>query len=258
MTTTPQPSFEPPAEQAADALTDSAVTDDAVADSGVADDAVPGDALPGRVPSGEAPDPGSAPVVSPEPLSEPLSEPLPEPLSEPLPEAPEHPRVDPEMARVEMFGEGGLDWQPVSPRLITTRTITLLAWLVPMLIAAVGAALLVSEWLWIAAAALLLLIVWGLWLIRRQVSAMSYLELSEDLVIRKGRLFRQVSSIPYGRLQYVDLQSGPLERKYGMATLQIFTASPSTSATLPGLPVEIAEQMRGRLMRRGEAQRAGL
>lgn len=232
MTTTPEPSFERPAPQAGDALSEAAARADAVA----------ADATLGPVLSSDAPYPLAAPAD----------------LPEPLPEAPEHPRVDPEMARVEMFGEGGLDWQPVSPRLITTRTITLLAWLVPILIAAVVAALLVSEWLWIAAAALLLVIVWGLWLIRRQVSAMTYLELSEDLVIRKGRLFRQVSSIPYGRLQYVDLQSGPLERKYGMATLQIFTASPSTSATLPGLPVEVAEQMRGRLMQRGEAQRAGL
>lgn len=182
----------------------------------------------------------------------------PQPAFEPLPETPEHPPVDPQMERVEMFEAGGLDWQPVSRRLITTRTITLLAWLVPMVVAAVVVAVVVTEWSWIAAAVLVVVIVWGLWLIRRQVSAMSYLELAEDLVIRKGRVFRQVSSIPYGRLQYVDLQSGPLERKYGMATLQIFTASPSTSATLPGLLIETAEQMRERLMQRGEAQRAGL
>lgn len=179
-------------------------------------------------------------------------------VPESLPEAPAHPGVDPQVRRVEMFEGGGLDWQPVSPRLITTRTITLLGWLVPMLVAAIAVAVLFSEWSWIPAGVLLVVIIWGLWLIRRQVSAMSYLELAEDLVIRKGRVFRQVSSIPYGRLQYVDLQSGPLERKYGMATLQIFTASPSTSATIPGLLIETAEQMRERLMQRGEAQRAGL
>ena len=175
-----------------------------------------------------------------------------------LPETPEHPSVAPDVGSVELFDGGGLDWQPVSRRLVTARTITLLAWLLPLTAAlAVGGALLTS-WLWVAALVLALVIVWGLWLIRRQVSAMSYIELSEDLVVRKGRLFRQVSSVPFGRLQYVDLQSGPLERKLGMATLQIFTASPSTSATLPGLPIETAERMRERLMLRGEAQRAGL
>ncbi|MDO5504643.1 MAG: PH domain-containing protein [Actinomycetia bacterium] len=151
-----------------------------------------------------------------------------------------------------------MDWQPVSDKLITARTIVLVAWLVPALAAATAAAVMLSTWFWIAAGLIAVLLVWGLWLIRRQVSAMSYIELTEDLVIRKGRVFRQVSSIPYGRLQYVDVQSGPLDRKYGMATLQIFTASPSTSATIPGLPIATAEEMRERLMARGEAQRAGL
>lgn len=197
-------------------------------------------------------------TTTPQPSFEPQAADAPRQEPESLPEAPEHPSVGPEVGRVEMFEGAGLDWQPVSRRLITTRTITLLGWLVPLLAAATAMALLFSDWLWVAAGAVLLVIVWALWLIRRQVSAMSYIELPEDLVIRKGRVFRQVSSIPYGRLQYVDLQSGPLERKYGMATLQIFTASPSTSATIPGLLIETAEQMRERLMQRGEAQRAGL
>ena len=160
--------------------------------------------------------------------------------------------------RVELFEGGGLDWQPVSSRLVTARAVTLLGFLVPLVVALAVAAVLLTAWLWIPAVVAVLAIVWGLWLIRRQVAAMSYVELSDDLVIRKGRLFRQVSSVPFGRLQYVDLQSGPLERKLGMATLQIFTASPSTSATVPGLPIETAERMRERLMQRGEAQRAGL
>ena len=176
----------------------------------------------------------------------------------PLPAASATPAVDPDLGRVELFDTGGLDWQPVSSRLVTARTVTLLAWLVPMTVAVALGAALFTSWLWVAAGVLVLVTVWGLWLIRRQVSAMSYIELSEDLVVRKGRLFRQVSSVPFGRLQYVDLQSGPLERKLGMATLQIFTASPSTSATIPGLPIETAERMRERLMLRGEAQRAGL
>ena len=206
-----------------------------------------------------------------EPVTDPVAETLPaapepvpapapetEPVAETLPAALEHPSVDEQLARVEMFGSGGLDWHAVSPSLATTRTITLVLWLVPLIIAAGIGAVLLTSWLWAAVAALVLVLIWGLWLIRRQVSAMSYLELAEDLVIRKGRLFRQVTSVPYGRLQYVDVQSGPLERKYGMATLQIFTASPSTSATLPGLLIATAEEMRERLMARGEAQRAGL
>ena len=181
-----------------------------------------------------------------------------EPQPPELPEAPEHPLVDDQLGHVELFDDGGLAWQPISRKLITARTIVLVGWLLPLLAAATAAAVLLSTWFWIGAGIVAAFLIWGLWLIRRQVSAMSYIELTEDLVIRKGRVFRQVSSIPYGRLQYVDVQSGPLDRKYGMATLQIFTASPSTSATIPGLPIATAEEMRERLMARGEAQRAGL
>jgi uncharacterized protein len=194
----------------------------------------------GAAPAGEPTDADSAPAAA------------------PLPETPVRPAVTGEVGRVELFDDGGLDWQRVSPRLVTTRTITLLAWLVPMVLVLGVGALALSRWLWVPTVVLLVVLVWGLWLIRRQVSAMSYIELAEDLVIRKGRVFRQVSSVPFGRLQYVDLQSGPLERSFELATLQIFTASPSSSATIPGLPRATAEQMRERLMQRGEAQRAGL
>lgn len=201
------------------------------------------------------PDEPIEPVEAVEPV-EPIDPVEPQPRE--LPEAPEHPVVDDQLGRVELFGDGDLAWQAVSAKLITARTIVLVAWLLPMLAVSVAAAVLLTRWLWIPAAIIAAFLLWGLWLIRRQVSAMSYIELTEDLVIRKGRVFRQVSSIPYGRLQYVDVQSGPLDRKYGMATLQIFTASPSTSATIPGLPIATAEEMRERLMARGEAQRAGL
>lgn len=181
-----------------------------------------------------------------------------EPQPRELPEAPEHPVVDEHLGRVELFDDGGLNWQQVSQKLITARIIVLAGWLAPLLFVAAALAVLVSPWFWFGAGAIAVVLLWGLWLIRRQVPAMSYLELTEDLVIRKGLMFRQVSSIPYGRLQYVDVQSGPLDRRYGMATLQIFTASPATSATIPGLPIATAEEMRERLMARGEAQRAGL
>ncbi|MGL5928831.1 MAG: PH domain-containing protein, partial [Dermatophilaceae bacterium] len=99
---------------------------------------------------------------------------------------------------------------------------------------------------------------WGCWLVRRQVSAISWVELDEEIVIRRGRLFRTLVSVPYGRLQYVDIQSGPLARAFGIAQCEIHTASPESGGSIPGLPVAEAEALRARLAARGEAQRAGL
>ena len=121
-----------------------------------------------------------------------------------------------------------------------------------------GSGLAVTGWLAIPTAALVVGWLGGLWLIRRQVAAISYAELAEELVIRKGRLARSLVSVPYGRLQYIDVQSGPLARRLGMAEVELHTASPLTGGSIPGLPIEEAEALRQRLAARGESQRAGL
>lgn len=153
---------------------------------------------------------------------------------------------------------GDLPWRPVSPALRTVRLITLAIFTVPFLVAFAALAVLLSPWFWIGAAVMAVLIAWSVWLIVRQVSAISWIELPDEIVIRKGRLFRTLVSIPYGRLQYIDVQSGPLMRSRGIASCEFHTASPESGGTLPGLPVGEAEALRGRLAAHGEAQRAGL
>jgi uncharacterized protein len=149
-------------------------------------------------------------------------------------------------------------WHPVSPRLATTRTIGLVSVLVLPAVGLLVASVLLSRWVWLGVGVVLVALLWGLWVIQRQVRAISWAELPEELVIRKGRLFRTLVSVPYGRLQYVDVQSGPLSRRFGMAEVELHTASPESGGSIPGLPVEQAEALRTRLAARGEAQRAGL
>ena len=129
---------------------------------------------------------------------------------------------------------------------------------VPALIATVVVGVLFTRWALLGTLALVLCGLWAAWVIGRQVSAITWVELDEEIVIRKGRLFRSLVSVPYGRLQYVDIQSGPLMRAHGIASCEIHTASPESGGSLPGLPVAEAEALRERLSARGEAQRAGL
>ena len=63
--------------------------------------------------------------------------------------------------------------------------------------------------------------------------------------------------VPYGRMQYVDVQAGPLDRAFGIARVQLHTASPGTSAHIPGLAADEAARLRDRLTSLGEAQAAG-
>ena len=159
---------------------------------------------------------------------------------------------------VHLRESGGLDWQPVSPRLRTVRLVVLAVLLTPPLLALAVLAVTLSSWFWLGVGALALLLVWGANVVVRQVPAISWVELPEEIVIRRGRIYRQMVVVPYGRLQYVDLESGPLMRQFGLASIEIHTASPSSSGTVPGLPTEVAESLRERLSERGESQRAGL
>ena len=53
--------------------------------------------------------------------------------------------------------------------------------------------------------------------------------------------------VPYGRMQYVDIGVGPVERSLGLCTLKLHTASPGTNASIPGLPTEEGARLREQL-----------
>ncbi len=113
-------------------------------------------------------------------------------------------------------------------------------------------------WAVLAALVVLAFSAWEWWLIGRQVSAIGYAERDDDLVVTQGIMFKELVVVPYGRMQLVDLKAGPVDRRYGMATLQLHTAAATTDAVIPGLPVAEAERLRDRLAALGEARSAGL
>ena len=71
-------------------------------------------------------------------------------------------------------------------------------------------------------------------------------------------LFARLSVVPYGRMQFIDLTAGPLERTFGLMTLRLHTAAAATDARIPGLARDEAARLRDRLAELGEAQAAGL
>ena len=92
----------------------------------------------------------------------------------------------------------------------------------------------------------------------RQVRALGYREREHDLLLQRGIMFRSTTVIPYGRLQYVEVTAGPIMRALGLATVTMHTASASTDASLPGLPLAEAEALRDSIAARGGARLAGL
>ena len=161
----------------------------------------------------------------------------------------------------DLFAPPAEAWQRVSPRLAVLRRALLAFWCGAGLLA-----LVVAWWLFsldgrlVAAAvvALLGLAAWGWWLVGRAVARWGYVETAEELAITRGSLYRRLVVVPYGRMQYVDVQAGPLEQAFKVASVHLHTASPGTSARIPGLPAAEAARLRDRLTSLGESQAAGL
>jgi uncharacterized protein len=157
------------------------------------------------------------------------------------------------------FDPPGVVWSRVSPRLATARLLSNGIVLVVLAVAAVLLLVLLDQWWpWIVLGLLVVDAVWTAVVVPRQVRAIGYAERDDDLLIRKGILFRSLVVVPYGRMQYVDVQAGPLARKMRIAQIQLHTASASTDATIDGLEPAEAERLRDRLASRGEARLAGL
>jgi membrane protein YdbS with pleckstrin-like domain len=99
----------------------------------------------------------------------------------------------------------------------------------------------------------------AMWLgLRGRYRAWGYAERADDLLVRRGVLVRRVSVVPYGRMQFVDVSAGPIDRVFGLATVQLHTAAAATDAKIPGLATEEAQRLRDRLAALGEARAAGL
>ena len=68
----------------------------------------------------------------------------------------------------------------------------------------------------------------GLWHARtwpaRAYGHTSYRVDDEGLEIRRGVYWRVVINVPRSRVQHIDVTQGPLDRRYGLGTLVIYTA----------------------------------
>ncbi|HEY0187108.1 MAG TPA: PH domain-containing protein [Cellulomonas sp.] len=180
-------------------------------------------------------------------------------MTDPLVRRPVAEPSPPAIRAAEPFEPEGVRWTPVSPRLATARLVVAACWLVPPLVALVLVAVLTATWwVWSGVVVIAALGLWTALLVPRQVRAMGYAERADDLLLRRGILFRSMVVVPYGRMQYVDVNAGPLARRFQIASVQLHTASPGTDAAIDGLPTAEAARLRDQLASRGEARLAGL
>ena len=94
--------------------------------------------------------------------------------------------------------------------------------------------------------------------VSRRVRAWGYAEREDDLLVRRGVLFSRLSVIPYGRMQFIDVTAGPVERRSGSRPCACTPPPPRATRAFPGLAADEASRVRDRLAELGEAQAAGL
>jgi hypothetical protein len=155
---------------------------------------------------------------------------------------------------------GGPAWRRPDRRLLQVRrALVLLLVTLPGLVAAGALAVLLGAPEAVAAVAVTTALT-GLLLVavQRRFAAWGYLEREDDLLVRRGVLVRRTSVVPYGRMQYVDVTAGPLDRRMGLATVTLHTAAAATDASVPGLLAPEAARLRDRLAALGEARQAGV
>ncbi len=122
-------------------------------------------------------------------------------------------------------------------------------WLLPspaLIIPSIVAAILLCSFLW-------LFFIWA----PRSIKRKQYLLRELDINFQSGYLFWKMVSVSNNRIQHMEVSQGPIERRYGLATLVIYTAGTQGSELkIPGLILSRAQQLKSQLLNNVNAEEA--
>ena len=150
-------------------------------------------------------------------------------------------------------------WERVSPRYIV---VDLVGYLVSgvVMVAVSLVPLFVFDWAygWAPPVVIGSIALLTMALTPRRVRAIGYQLRDDDLVFRRGLMWHKVVAVPYGRMQLVDINRGPIARLVGLSELRFVTAAAASGVVIPGLPEQRAEELRDKLVALAESRRVGL
>jgi len=152
----------------------------------------------------------------------------------------------------------GATWTGISPKY---KWPEMVSWALGGLVVAALSAItwLTGEWWGYALTAVIVVItILVVAFTPRRVRAIGYQLRDDDLLVRRGILFLRFVAVPYGRMQLIDVNRGPVVRALGLSDLKFVTAAASSAVTIPGMPADEAESLRDRLVELAESRRAGL
>ena len=151
------------------------------------------------------------------------------------------------------------EWHRVSPKYVVVDVVGYIIFAAMILVPASIASFWIGFWwMWAITAALGVIFLVTIIFTPRRVKSIGYALRDDDLLFRRGILFQRFVAIPYGRMQLVDINRGPLARALGLSELKFVTAAAASGVTIPGLPEQDAEELRDTLVTLAESRRAGL
>ena len=139
------------------------------------------------------------------------------------------------MTIAELFSAGSTDWLRVNSRLRTYWHTLIAVTTVPLLtVAAIAIAIFedVPVVRFIGVVSIMVIMIFAIWawvLVTRRVRSIGYRLESRELKVSSGIMFRRVVSVPFARMQLVEVSAGPLARAFSLASAQLHTASASTA-----------------------------
>jgi membrane protein YdbS with pleckstrin-like domain len=150
-------------------------------------------------------------------------------------------------------------WRRVSPKYIVVDIIgAIITGVILVVATAIPAWITDLLWLWAIPAATALISLIVIALVPRRVKSIGYVLREDDILFRRGLMFQRFVAVPYGRMQLVDINRGPVARMLGLSELRFVTAAAATGVVIPGLDESDAESLRDRLVELAESRRAGL
>lgn len=161
---------------------------------------------------------------------------------------------NPEISIEELPRADSVDWQGMDPKFVrrklTESVIGFVIVLVGITVLQVVFGIAFAEenlsisfgWLWLVPF-LVAIPVFGWPLV--SVPKKGYAVRDKDIVYKSGVFWRTVTAIPFNRIQHVEKSSTPLDRRFHLATLQLFTAGGSGGdLKIHGLSAKTAERLR--------------
>ena len=103
----------------------------------------------------------------------------------------------------------------------------------------------------LAAGAWLLISLTSYWIKYQSFKRKGYAMREKDALYRSGWIFRELKVCPFNRIQHCSVHAGPLERRWGLASISLYTAgSEGSDLRIPGLTEATAATIREFIMQK--------